>query len=65
MNDHPASVHRQTCATTDDQRASLIEDIATLVVLQHRQQQRHATSVEDQQHLLNATAKERIETRQD
>jgi hypothetical protein len=64
MNDHQQSVKMHARATTADQRASLIEDIATLVVQQHRRQQRDAVRVDDrQQQASSEQAKERTETR--
>jgi len=65
MNDHPSSDGTRTCAAAADQRGILIEDIATLIFLQHRRQQRHALGHEGQQRQVpSAEAKESTKRRQ-
>ena len=66
MNRHTPRVGNDACTAVADQREHLIEDLATLVVLQHRRQQRELVRVDDrQQPVVSKPPKELTETRQD
>ena len=74
MNDPPsnatptsrAGAECESNTTQGTERQRLIDDLAFLVVRQHRRQQRYAVSVEDQQQQApKVEAKDSTETRQD
>lgn len=66
MNRHRSRAGTNACAAVADQREHLIEDLATLVVLQHRRRQRDLVRVDAQQKpVASKPPKELTETRQD